>query len=178
MAGLASLAAVTLALVLAWAAAVKLARPDQTTTDFRQLGLPVPALLARLVPMGELAVAVTLVLSPGWGGVAGFVLLAAFSSWLYSVVRSGRVVSCGCFGSASTEPVSMVEVVRNLLLMALAATAVSISSLVRPDFPSVVLFTTLTMLGAVAVQLVALAGITNGLFRAELAGEMTEGVGT
>ena len=172
MSGVASLAAIALAAVLVWAGVAKLLRPTHTARDFKQLGLPAPTVLARAVPVIELVVAIALVVVPGWGGVAAFVLLAAFTTWLYSLIRSGVVVSCGCFGSASTEPVTLVEVARNGGLLALAATAATITSLAVPDLPAVILFSTATLIGVVLVQLVGLAQVTNGLFRAELAGEL------
>ena len=173
MNGVASLAALALAAVLVWAGVAKLLRPNETARDFKQLGLPTPAVLARAVPLIEMAIAVALVVVPGWGGVAAFVLLAAFTTWLYSLIRSGVVVSCGCFGSASTEPVTLVEVARNAGLLVLAATAATITSLAAPDLPAVILFTTASLIGLVLIQLVGLAQVTNGLFRAELAGELT-----
>ena len=116
-------AAVALAGVLVVAAAAKLGDRAATTADFASLGLPVPAMWAVAVPLAELATALVLVVLPGWGGVAAFALLAAFTATLALVVRSGRVVTCACFGGASTEPVSIRHLARNGLLLALALVA-------------------------------------------------------
>jgi hypothetical protein len=171
MNGMASLSATALALVLAWAAVAKGIRPRATTIEFRQLGLPLPGVLARLVPIIEVVVAILLVLTPGWGGVFAFALLAGFTTLLVSIIRSGRVVSCGCFGSTSNEPVSINEVTRNLVLLTLAAGAASITDLKRPALPETILFTTGLLLAALAVQLVAFYRTTGAFWRTELAGE-------
>ena len=118
------LAAYLLAAVLVLAAVSKLRRPEATAGEFAELGLIGPRALARLVPMVELACAVALVVVPAWGGVAAFALLAAFTAVLVGVVRSGRIVSCNCFGALSSKPVSPLTLARNagLLLLAAAAT--------------------------------------------------------
>ncbi len=172
MSGISSLAAVGLAAVLLWAAGAKLLRPTETAADFRQLGLPAPMLLARLVPLVEIATALLLLMAPGWGGVVGFALLAGFTALLLAVVRSGRVVSCGCFGSSSTEPVSMVEVARNGLLLLAAAVAATSTGLVRPALPDLVVVSTTAIVGLLLLQLLALSRVAGGLFGAELAGEL------
>lgn len=172
MSGITSLAAIGLAAVLLWAAGSKLLRPAETAADFRQLGLPAPTLLARLVPIVELATAILLLVAPGWGGVVGFALLAGFTALLIALVRSGRVVSCGCFGSSSTEPVSVVEVARNCLLLIMAASAASSSGLVRPALPDFVVVSTSAVVGLLLLQLLALSRVAGGLFGAELAGEL------
>lgn len=171
MIGIASLAALTLAGVLVWAAVAKFRRPAATTTEFRQLGLPAPAVLARAVPAIELGVAVLLILRPAWGGIAAFAMLAGFTTLLVGLVRSGRVVSCGCFGSSSTEPVTEVEIARNVVLLALAALAATITVVTRPDLPQTVLFTTGLVLGAVGVQLLSLRRTLGTIWRIDLAGE-------
>lgn len=117
------IAALVLAVVFVIAAVAKLADRDGTTDDFGSLGLPEPARWATLVPLLELAVALTLVVLPGWGGVVAFALLAAFTANLAIVLRSGRVAHCACFGGSSTKPVSVRHLLRNagLLLLALLA---------------------------------------------------------
>ncbi len=116
-------AAVALAAILVVAAVAKLRRPDRTARDFAELGLVAPDLLARLVPIAEVGCAAALVLAPAWGGVVSFALLAGFTAVLAQVVRSGRVVSCSCFGGASSRPVSARTLARNAGLLALAAIA-------------------------------------------------------
>lgn len=124
---LALAAALLLAGVLAVAGVAKLRRPADTAADFASLGLPAARPLAVVVPVVELACAALLVVVPGWGGVAAFGLLALFTANLVAVVRSGRVVSCACFGSASRSPISARHLVRNgaLLVLALAAATVA-----------------------------------------------------
>lgn len=116
-------AGLVLAVVLAVAAGAKLARRGDTGQELAQLGLLAPELLARVVPVVELATAVLLVVVPAWGGVAAFALLAAFTVVLVRVLRSGRVVSCNCFGALSRRPVSGWSLARNGVLLALAAVA-------------------------------------------------------
>ena len=172
MSGITSVAAVALAAVLLWAAGAKLMRPAETASDFRQLGVPAPGLLARVVPLVEIGTAILLVVAPGWGGVVGFALLSGFTALLVAVIRSGRVVACGCFGSSSTEPVSIVEIARNGLLLLLAAAAASSNGLVRPTLPDVVAVSTSIVIGLLLLQLLALSRVAGGLFGAELAGEL------
>lgn len=116
-------AALALAAVLAVAGRAKVGDLEGTARDFAELGLPWPRPLARVVPAAELATALALVVLPGWGGVAAFGLLAAFSANLYVVIRSGRVVSCACFGANDRAPVSVRHLVRNGVLAGLALAA-------------------------------------------------------
>lgn len=108
-------AALVLAVVFAWSGTAKLLRrPDLT-----RLGLP--AATWWVVSLVELALAVALVVSPAWGGVAALALLAGFTAFL--VARRDSGVGCGCFGSASTAPISNLDLVRNAALLAVAAVA-------------------------------------------------------
>ncbi len=116
-------AAVALAVVFLIAALAKLRAPEPTTADFRSLGLPRPDAMARIIPLVELATAATLLVAPGWGGVIAFVILAAFTATLAVVIRSGRVVSCACFGGTSSEPISVRHLLRNAALLIMALTA-------------------------------------------------------
>lgn len=125
MAAATSSAALVLSAVLLVAAAGKLRNPARTAAGFERLGLPVPRALARAVPAAEVAVGVALVVVPGWGGVAAFCLLAGFTAYLAAVVRSGRRVPCGCFGSTGDRPVSARDLLRNVVLLAAAALAVA-----------------------------------------------------
>lgn len=124
---LALVAALILAVVLVLAGVAKLRRPAETAEDFAGLGLPWPGPLATLVPLVEIGCAALLVLVPGWGGVAAFGLLAVFTAALAPVIRSGRVVSCACFGALDRGPVSGRHLVRNgaLGLLALAAATIA-----------------------------------------------------
>ncbi|MEZ5228167.1 MAG: MauE/DoxX family redox-associated membrane protein [Acidimicrobiales bacterium] len=115
------------------AAVLKLRDRRGTTDDFASLGLPRPATLAALVPLAELAVALMLVVAPGWGAVAAFVLLAAFTTVLIGVIRAGRVVSCACFGGGNSEPVDIGHVVRNAVLMVWALPVLGVDRIARPS---------------------------------------------
>jgi hypothetical protein len=120
---LSSLSAWVLAVVLVVAAGAKLVRGDATGAEMAELGLVAPGLLARLVPMAELVAAALLVILPPWGGTLSFALLAAFTAVLIQVLRSGRTVSCSCFGGLADRPISRWTLARNVVLLLLAAVA-------------------------------------------------------
>ncbi|MEZ5411523.1 MAG: hypothetical protein R2761_26055 [Acidimicrobiales bacterium] len=116
-------AALVLAAVLVVAAGAKLARRGATGDELASLGLVAPGVLAWAVPAAELVVAGLLVVTPAWGGMAAFALLVAFTTVLVRVLRSGRPVSCNCFGALSSRPISPTTLLRNLALLALAVIA-------------------------------------------------------
>lgn len=116
-------AAYVLAAVFVLAAVTKARRPADTAREFAELGLSGATVLARVVPTIELGCAAALLLVPAYGGMASFALLAAFSAVLVTVIRSGRVVTCSCFGGVGSRPVSPLTLVRNGGLLALAAVA-------------------------------------------------------
>lgn len=117
------LPALVLALVFILAAGAKARSPRATASELAELRLRFPQVLAWVLPAVEIGVATTLLLAPSWGGVIAFALLAAFSVVLVGVVRSGRTVSCRCFGGLSTRPISRWTLGRNGLLLAMAALA-------------------------------------------------------
>ncbi len=119
----ARVAGLVLAAVLVVAAGAKLVRRGDTGRELESLGLVAPEVLAWLVPAAELGVAGLLVLVPVWGGMAAFALLVAFTTVLVRVLRSGRAVSCNCFGALSSRPISPTTLLRNLALLALALVA-------------------------------------------------------
>ncbi len=166
-----SVAAVALALVMLYAAQSKLRTHQTTTRSFRQLGLPQPSFVAWLVPLAEIAIAVALMFFPGWGGVAAFVMLVGFTTFLVSILRSDAQLSCGCFGSTSNEPVSIVEIGRNLILLGLAAASTSIEHLTWPSLAAIMVVSLAGVIGLTVVQLVFLRSQIGSLFRIELAGE-------
>lgn len=132
--GLGYVAAVVLAAVFVRAGAAKLARPAATAAGFAALGVPAPTGVARAVPIAELATAVALLGAPRVGAVASLGFLVAFSWVLVTALRSGRAVPCNCFGTARTEPVTAVDVVRNVLLAGLAAGSLAAGA--EPTVPS------------------------------------------
>ncbi len=168
-----SAAAILLALVMAYAAQSKLRSHSQTTQSFSELGLPWPTFSAWFVPVAELAIAVSLLLAPGWGGVAGFALLLGFTTYLLTILKSGLSVACSCFGSTGNEPVSSLEIGRNIGLLGLAATATTTSQLHRPSLAALVLVSISLLLVLLISQLFHLYHQVGSLFRIEFAGEMT-----
>lgn len=112
---------VALALVLAASAVAKLADLEGARRSMAELGLPTPNMLAPAVPLAELAVAAALLIVPAWGAVAAFGLLAAFTAFLFTLWRSGSTVPCNCFGALSTSAVSRRDLLRNGLLLTMAA---------------------------------------------------------
>lgn len=113
--------AAALAIVFTLAAAAKLRRPQATASELAELGLVWPHGLARVVPAIELVLAFALIVFPAWGGIGSFAALAAFTTVLIGVVRSGRVVSCSCFGGMSSRPISSLTLLRNGVLLVSAA---------------------------------------------------------
>jgi uncharacterized membrane protein YphA (DoxX/SURF4 family) len=114
------IARIALAAVFAAAAAGKLA--DRAGSRAAVTGLGVPRRLAPTValgvPVGELVVAVSLIVGPwaSWGALGALGLLAAFSAAI--AANLGRPVrpDCHCFGQLHSSPVSVALVVRNVAL--------------------------------------------------------------
>lgn len=171
MTGLASILAVAVAATLAVAAIAKLREPARTATDFRTLGLPLPSVLARVVPGLEITVAVALLAIPGWGAVAAFGLLTLFTALLVSLVRSGQQIACACFGAVSDEPVSWVEVVRNVALLAATATVIPIDRLEIPGLAAVVAASAAGLIAILAIQLTAFKRDVGAVWSTHLSGE-------
>lgn len=130
--GPAELAAVVSAMLvaatLAVAAVAKLRDPAGTASDFETLGLVAPLLLARLVPLVELATAALLIFRPAAGGALAFALIIGFSWVLWRVAVGTPSGSprpgCACFGGTGREPIGRVHLVRNLALLVLCGVAV------------------------------------------------------
>lgn len=119
----AEIAATVLVVVFVWAALMKISRPADTAGAFAELGLPIPGLLSYVVPGAEVAVAALLVIAPVIGAFVAFGMLAVFTALLVSVLRSGRVVRCNCFGAKSDSPVTWHHISRNGLLLVLSGLA-------------------------------------------------------
>jgi len=115
-------AAAGLAVVFVRAGVAKLNRPGPTTRAFAAMSLPAPGVLARAVPIVELALAVGLIASPRVGGAAALALVAVFSAVLLRNV--GTETGCGCFGAAHTHPISRADLIRNATLATLAVVVV------------------------------------------------------
>lgn len=99
----------------------KLASPGSTRRAATQLG--VPAWTAPLLVPAEAAVVGLLLVWPAVGAISAGLLLSAFSVVLARVVRDGRPVSCGCFGSATHTPISRLTLARNAALVGLCVPA-------------------------------------------------------
>ena len=167
-------AALLLAAVFAWAAVAKLVDRDQVIADFGDMQLPMPALMLALVVGSELATAALLVTKPVAGAVMALLLLVAFSAMLISIVQSGRQVRCGCFGANHREPVSMLEVLRNVGLGAIALLALGADQAAGITLPAVMVVTLTALLLLVAVSLIGLSRTSGSLIRIELAREITD----
>lgn len=164
-------AALLTALVLTWAAVAKLSRPVGTEASFAGLGLPAPGLLARGVPLAELVVAASLVVSPRDGAVAALLLLASFTVILVAALRRGTSVGCACFGSARARPVSPLDVARNVGLAALAALALGSAGPVAPPLEGVIAVSTAFVIGCVALAMADLRRQVGQVWANRLAGE-------
>lgn len=136
---------VGLAVVFAWAGVTKLRAPRATARAFA--ALRVPPVLARVVPVLELVLAAALVVAPV-SALAAVSLLVAFTMVL---LRADDGVRCACFGSASDDPVSWVQILRNGLL----AGAAVIASGATPVVPA--LAAALSAAGIAAICLLVLA---------------------
>ena len=131
--GIGYVAAVVVAAVFAVAGATKLRDPAGTARGFEALGLPRARVLAGFVPVAELSVVALLLIVPAAGAIGALVTLAFFTTFLVGRLRAGVVAPCACFGSARRDPLSMVEIVRNLGLMVLSAVALGTDRPVRPS---------------------------------------------
>ena len=105
----------------------------------------------RSTPYVELTLAVAMVLAP-ITAIGALILLGAFTIVL---VGADEGVRCACFGSASSEPVSWVQVVRNGFLAAAAAVA----SGATPRVPSLAAVLTTAGIAAIALLVLALADL-------------------
>ncbi|MCP3855165.1 MAG: DoxX family membrane protein [Actinomycetia bacterium] len=125
------LIALVLAAVFAFAGSAKLRQRASTADSFRDFGLPFPRAMSVAVPVLELGLAAGLVLAPGIAAPATVVVLAFFTTLLVGRLRAGITTDCGCFGQASTAPLSRTDVYRNLALMIGAVLA----SFAQPTLP-------------------------------------------
>lgn len=161
--------AVFLAGVFVVAAAAKVRTPRATATTFRRLGIPAADGAARAVPAVELVTATVLLAAPRAGAIAALVLLVVFTTVLARALASGVDVSCGCFGAASSAPVTPVTLLRNALLAAAALVAASSAPApVVPSFAAVVLASTTALLGAIAVAAADVKHAVGGIWKTDV----------
>ena len=140
-------AAVALAAIFAIAAVAKLRDVSATERDFAGLGIPRASFFARFVPIAELSIVALLLIVPPAGAIAALVSLAFFTTFLIGRLRAGVRAPCACFGSSRAQPISVRDVIRNLLLMALAVVSLA------TDRPTAI--TPLDALAVLAVTAVA-----------------------
>lgn len=181
MSGVATLCIILLAVIFAWSALAKLRRPGATVAAFTELRLPIARVAARLVPLVEIGLVVVLLAAPRFGAALAIVLLISFTLVLLPTVIASTSavapVSCGCFGTASTAPISWVEIARNGLLISasLVAALASPSSLLPGidglELPDVVAMSSAIIVSAVVLQLLAMKRDIGSIWRADLVGE-------
>ncbi len=170
-------AAALVACIFAWSAIAKVRDRGVVGRDFAKMGIPFASVALVLVVIAEFVTAALLLVRPRLGAAAAVVLLAGFSAVLAAVIRSGRDISCGCFGANQSEPISPVDLVRNGALAALAALALFADRAAGIDLPAVMVATLSALCLLVVVQLAGLArashggGFVSALLTIELAGE-------
>jgi hypothetical protein len=120
--------------VFGWAAVAKLVSRKATESAFRSLRVPSPAAASVLVPGAELGIGALTFARPQLGCVAAVSLLIAFTMLLGWHVVNRSEVRCGCFGSAGSEPVSWVSLVRNGGLILLSLVGAGLSPTTMPDW--------------------------------------------
>jgi uncharacterized membrane protein YphA (DoxX/SURF4 family) len=132
---------VVLFLVFVAAGTSKFLNPSgfHSAIDTAHLPTSVEALAVFLVPAAELVIALGVVLVPRTTlflpMLAAVLLITVFTCWMLWVLRSGLRITCGCFG-LDAGYVSGATVVRNLLLLTLAAAGGCISVLASSNIPT------------------------------------------
>jgi thiol-disulfide isomerase/thioredoxin len=115
---------VFLAVVFALAGLAKSADLAGSRRAVREFGIPQPLapLLGTLLPLGELAVSLALIVqgSERWGALAALVLLVAFMVAIAAAMRRGRAPDCHCFGQLHSAPAGSRTLLRNALLAGVA----------------------------------------------------------
>lgn len=122
---------IALAVVLAWAALAKFARPARAAETFSEHGIPTRARrpLALLLAVGELGLAALLALDVAItaAGAAVVALGATFSAFLLRArIRGRRRTTCGCFGGARSANTMMLTARAALLATAGAGVVVGV----------------------------------------------------
>jgi hypothetical protein len=116
--------ALTAALLLVFAGAMKTVDPAMTAGALRALGLPSSKILVRLGAAAELLVGL-LAVTVGWAAVWWLVATSylAFAAFVVAALRAGTMLgSCGCLGREDTPPHPL-HVVIDVALAATAAAA-------------------------------------------------------
>ena len=117
--------ALVVATVFIYAGVAKFATFENWTIQARALGAPDPFVV--LVPLAEIALAVLLV--GGWwfdqAVAASLILLVGFTILLLVRLRDPERLPCACFGATSQRPMSWLDVLRNVILIAVLIAAYS-----------------------------------------------------
>jgi hypothetical protein len=136
-------AAMVLALVLGYAGITKLRHIESAVRGFTALGVARAHVTTRIVAVVEVVTAVGLLWAPRTAGPFAVVLLSAFSVVMLRALSRGVTVACGCFGP-SDEPLSAVDLVRNLFFVGAALAACTAGG-----FPSIAELILVTSSGAI-----------------------------
>jgi uncharacterized membrane protein YphA (DoxX/SURF4 family) len=152
-AGIGYCAAVVLAAIFATASIAKLRDLRATLDQFTALGLPRPGVFTRIVPLAELSLVTLLLIVPAVGAIFAMITLAFFTTFLVSRVRAGVSAPCACFGATVSTPLSWVDVLRNVGLFLLAATALIATRPIRPSPIDVVITGTAVGIGAILLRI-------------------------
>lgn len=122
---------ITLAVVLTWAAAAKLARPAQAAEALAEHGIPqrIRRPLTVLLALGELGVATLLAadIATPTAGVVVAALGGLFTAFLIRArMRGRRRTTCGCFGGARSAGTLMLAARATVLGASGAAVAIGL----------------------------------------------------
>lgn len=115
-------ARIAVGVVLLVAGAAKLRQPAWPATA---AAFGAPAWLVPVLPWAELVLGALLVAGVGlpWTALAAAGLVASFTGAVAVRLAGGTAVPCGCFGETSPEPLGRDTLLRNVVLVFLAATA-------------------------------------------------------
>lgn len=119
-----TIAAVIVGVAFLVAGGSKIAARHAWPAQARELGAPgivVPVLPAAEIVLGAMLVAQVAV--PVAGAVAAL-LLVAFTVLIGVRISQGKRPACACFGAWSSSPIGAGHVIRNVVLLVLAMTAV------------------------------------------------------
>lgn len=96
--------------------------------DYRMLPEPAARIFGALLPWGELALALALILGVAvpLSAAAAMVLLACFITAVGVNLRRGQAIRCNCHGIAATSAIGWGTIARNGLLLALGPSAAAV----------------------------------------------------
>ena len=114
--------------VFATAGVAKLRDPVGSRAALVDFGVPgwLTRPIGLILPLTEIVVAAGLVFPPSarWAAIAAILLLAAFVVAIADAMAHGRAPDCHCFGNLHSEPAGWSTLIRNGVLVALAAMVV------------------------------------------------------